>query len=539
MKNKITKFLTILSIIFISFFVNQNKVLAEICSWYTYQTYIDSSGNAINSNLDNKGTSIRTNMDDKYHIYINTADSTFFFADYFIEGREKDGKNYLNPENFTKFKDNEFKGFLDNNGYNCPKYIKLYKEGNDFIITSATVNDYKNYLNTQYDGLTYDPSTIGGLALNAKNLYTSLDKKTMFFRKLSYSGTYYNDSKSHKELENLKDSNGNSANFDFNKFGLSSQSLDISEPLVEYYSITKERWFNVLNADSQTLEQCGDYFGTCGTAKIRLHSKSFYNWFIKVDDLILEDSYETYIKAYKFANLYTYKTEKEFNDAVSVFDQLLNVKKDDSKLESLTDSSCEVYCVNYNNSDENNKNNSTIAYEECKKSQKYTNCKTAYNACKGIASSSDQERCIKNKLGEEEYNNLKSLNENKKNEIIDDRDNSINEIRDILKRVTTPSLDVDFEPYEVTCDDVAIFHTFYVILQIAAPILVILFGSIDYARAVMASDVEKMQKAKKNFPKRLGALILFIFVPLIINFIINAFAPSTSTHLMYCIVNGG
>ena len=70
-----------------------------------------------------------------------------------------------------------------------------------------------------------------------------------------------------------------------------------------------------------------------------------------------------------------------------------------------------------------------------------------------------------------------------------------------------------------------------------APILVILFGTIDYAKAVMASDVEKMQKAKKNFPKRLGLLLLFIFVPLIVSFLIKEFSGN-STNLMYCIING-
>ena len=118
------------------------------------------------------------------------------------------------------------------------------------------------------------------------------------------------------------------------------------------------------------------------------------------------------------------------------------------------------------------------------------------------------------------------------------QDDAIDRIADELHGVKAPDLDVDFEPYEVTCDDVAIFHTFYVILEIMAPILVILFGTIDYAKAVMASDVEKMQKAKKNFPKRLGLLLLFIFVPLLVSFLIGEFS-STNSSLMYCIINGG
>lgn len=46
MKNKITKFVSILSIIFISFFINQNKAEAVVdCVWYSYESgiYYDSS----------------------------------------------------------------------------------------------------------------------------------------------------------------------------------------------------------------------------------------------------------------------------------------------------------------------------------------------------------------------------------------------------------------------------------------------------------------------------------------------------------------
>ena len=50
--------------------------------------------------------------------------------------------------------------------------------------------------------------------------------------------------------------------------------------------------------------------------------------------------------------------------------------------------------------------------------------------------------------------------------------------------------------------------------------------------------VEKMQKAKKNFLKRLGLLLLFIFVPLLVSFLIGEFS-STNSSLMYCIINGG
>lgn len=548
MKNKITKFLTILSIIFISFFINQNKAEAGgACSWVVYQSRIDSNGHAINSFLDNKGSSNKTNMDDFYQVYIpsdnsysnDTREIGKFNLYYSIQGADSNG--HLNKQLYTRINNKWLKNYLKDNNYNCPLYIKVSKKGNDFTIDSATKDEYNSYIKSQYEGITYNPSTISSLALNSSNLYSNLEFKTMVFASREYS-VNYNNSKNHNRLKNLTKSNGEKIDFDFEKFGLSTNFETIgSLAEQQFYKQTKDKWYSVLNSDSAQLEKCGDYFGTCRTAAIRIKSHAFYNWFRWVEDFILEDSFETYLKAYKYAHLYEYNSEKEYNAAVAVFDEVLNTSKYDSKLTDLKDNSCEVYCVDQNGKDENGKNNQSMAYEECKKGTPYKNCLSAYNACKGISSSSAQEQCMKGKLGNDEYNKFKSLNAEKRNEIIDKRDNSLESMQenmDVLTKTDPPLLNIEFEPYKITCDDVAIFHTFYVILEIMAPILVILFGTIDYAKAVMASDVEKMQKAKKNFPKRLGLLLLFIFVPLLVSFLIGEFS-STNSSLMYCIINGG
>ena len=103
-------------------------------------------------------------------------------------------------------------------------------------------------------------------------------------------------------------------------------------------------------------------------------------------------------------------------------------------------------------------------------------------------------------------------------------------------------MDIEFTGYKVKCKDVKVFHTLYVILEIAAPIAVIIFGSLDYAKAVMASDIEKMEKSKKKFPKRLILLVLFVLVPIIIKIILNLFSKTTGIktgiNLMRCIVLG-
>ena len=79
------------------------------------------------------------------------------------------------------------------------------------------------------------------------------------------------------------------------------------------------------------------------------------------------------------------------------------------------------------------------------------------------------------------------------------------------------------------------------IIIIVAPILVIVFGTLDFGKAVIAGDEEKMKKAWKKFPKRILAVVLLILVPMLINLILSLATDTTAgdTSLMYCIIRGG
>ena len=59
------------------------------------------------------------------------------------------------------------------------------------------------------------------------------------------------------------------------------------------------------------------------------------------------------------------------------------------------------------------------------------------------------------------------------------------------------------------------------LFYIAGPILLILFGSLDYAKATVSSERDAFKKANKNFAKRLAATILLFVTPAITNFIIS------------------
>lgn len=59
------------------------------------------------------------------------------------------------------------------------------------------------------------------------------------------------------------------------------------------------------------------------------------------------------------------------------------------------------------------------------------------------------------------------------------------------------------------------------VIQIAVPIGLILFGTIDMAKAVIAGDEKKMKEAQKPFVKRIISAIIVFLIPFIVNLVIN------------------
>ena len=59
------------------------------------------------------------------------------------------------------------------------------------------------------------------------------------------------------------------------------------------------------------------------------------------------------------------------------------------------------------------------------------------------------------------------------------------------------------------------------LFYILGPILVILFGSLDYTKAVVANDAKELKKATNAFVRRIVALLLIFLSPAIVNLIIN------------------
>jgi hypothetical protein len=79
----------------------------------------------------------------------------------------------------------------------------------------------------------------------------------------------------------------------------------------------------------------------------------------------------------------------------------------------------------------------------------------------------------------------------------------------------------------------------YMALQIAVPVLLVIFGSIDLIKAISSGKEDEMKKAQTTFLRRLvtGALVFFIFV--IVKLLVNSFGNHTAkvVNCMNCFIN--
>ncbi len=69
-----------------------------------------------------------------------------------------------------------------------------------------------------------------------------------------------------------------------------------------------------------------------------------------------------------------------------------------------------------------------------------------------------------------------------------------------------------------------LIHLIVVIIQIAVPILLIIWGMIDFAKATVGGDEDKIKAGQKTFMKRfIAALVVFLIVT-IVQLVVSAIA---------------
>ena len=59
------------------------------------------------------------------------------------------------------------------------------------------------------------------------------------------------------------------------------------------------------------------------------------------------------------------------------------------------------------------------------------------------------------------------------------------------------------------------------LVQIIVPIALILFGTFDMAKAVIAGDEKKMKEAQKPFIKRIISAVIVFLIPFIVKLVMN------------------
>ncbi len=97
------------------------------------------------------------------------------------------------------------------------------------------------------------------------------------------------------------------------------------------------------------------------------------------------------------------------------------------------------------------------------------------------------------------------------------------------------------EEKNIKCETLMPFHIIYRVVTIAAPILTLLFVTIDLISSVISGDPKKVAKFRSKLFRRIIALVLLIAIPVFIHILVSVFGRSSSvkdTSLLKCVILG-
>ena len=86
-----------------------------------------------------------------------------------------------------------------------------------------------------------------------------------------------------------------------------------------------------------------------------------------------------------------------------------------------------------------------------------------------------------------------------------------------------------------------VVSTIVMLIKIVVPILLIIFGMLDLAKAVIASKEDEIKKAQMTFVKRLIAAVIVFFVVSLVQLVVRFVAGNDENSIMSCFncfVNG-
>lgn len=426
--------------------------------------------------------------------------------------------NYKN-ETRAMYPSQEFKDYIDQNK-KCPEYINtnvvFWKTAGviakGFVISTADKKDDSIIVLKVSDSNTF----INNVKKNSGN--SDLNK-------LPSLGTH----KFVMPLYSIKNTENGKVT---EKFSSSTMQKYVDTTLDGWNTLANDKLSYVKNACGEDWINSPKYNESSYCAQYTNDYKSLLKQLSNYLDAIGTDgSIRKLANKTKFNNLYN-----QVNSIGAVSEKLkeeiskeedLNDKR--NLLNELSNNKCLGYC-NYENSTSAN---------YCKSGNvKYKNCRTCYTSTCKNKNGTELETCLSECLGQDEYNTLNNLVEQYKKKL----ETQISTVSSSLYKTNVPTLEgISFSPYKVQCSDFSILHIFWQIVTISAPILTILFGILDYGKAVISSDEEKIRKSWKKFPKRLVAMLILIIIPILISIVVSNFGTNDGvkdTSILKCVVNG-
>ncbi|MBQ3475877.1 MAG: hypothetical protein IJH20_06890 [Bacilli bacterium] len=268
---------------------------------------------------------------------------------------------------------------------------------------------------------------------------------------------------------------------------------------------------------------------------------------------------------YYFALIYgvdvPFEEFKTSNKTVEDLEDKYKEKEESCKIQDiLLADQCAYLCKNPDTNkieskyyEENCKTKKDEIYKKCKESYDACNCADCENSSKNpvdeakIACRDNCKKCIADKKGSYVYSDWLSVYHDsikKCGEAEKSVKDQISKNQQLYDFDSVEPMNIIWHPigYDGNCDDVIFLHYIWNVIIIGAPFLVIILGSIDFFKNIINSNDDQKRKNKKNFIRRLIALVLLILVPFIIKLIVSNLAPKNSSasniKLMQCIVNG-
>ena len=115
--------------------------------------------------------------------------------------------------------------------------------------------------------------------------------------------------------------------------------------------------------------------------------------------------------------------------------------------------------------------------------------------------------------------------------------NNSNAIKTSAKQMATLDDPIDISG-NISCDSLlgspndsgslySLINTLFRYIQIIAPILLIVFGGVDFGKAVLSSDQEELKKAQARFIKRCIAALALFFLPYMVKWLMEQIMTHT------------